>query len=346
MSVATKTRRKRTLPSLDSVTAQIADSGYDLTLTDQSIEHVASVGFRGNNLALALVATNMLIEEQPITLRGLMYRVVSAGWLPSTDRKPYQKLLRIMVRLRESGIIPFEWIVHGIRSTIKPSSWSGIADFADTVRNAYRMDFRARLDTYVHIIAEKDAIAGVLSPVTEEYDVRLSPLRGYSSISFAHEIAAVWNRIQKPIFAYYLGDFDPSGFDLERDAYQKIKRYTRDAHPWWYEPSDNDTSTWTGGCVVWRRLAVDEDDIANFDLLPLAVKATDTRARRFIEEHGDECAELDALPSSELRRRVRDAIESHIPQEEWAKLKDIERHERELFNSTIAQFGLSNSQPQ
>ena len=38
--------------------------------------------------------------------------------------------------------------------------------------------------------------------------------RGYASLSFAHEIASTWNRIEKPIHAFYLGDFDPSGFDL------------------------------------------------------------------------------------------------------------------------------------
>ena len=58
-------------------------------------------------------------------------------------------------------------------------------------------------------------MAGTLGPVTREYDDSLSPIRGYSSLSFAHEIASTWSSIEKPIFCYFLGDFDASGFDLK-----------------------------------------------------------------------------------------------------------------------------------
>jgi hypothetical protein len=249
-----------------------------------------------------------------------MYRVVSSGWLPSTDREHYTRVGRIMTRLREAGIVPFEWIVDGVRSTDKPSSWSGLADFAETVRDAYRLDFWARLPHYVHFIAEKDAIAGTLSPITREYDVALSPIRGYTSLSFAHEIASTWNQIDKPIFCYYLGDFDPSGFDLERDIREKLKRYCGKKR-WYGDGCENDLGPEHDvayqrglgpGDVFFRRIAVNEDDFIEFDLLPLAVKKKDTRARKFIEEYGDQCAELDAIPSSELRRRVKQIIESHI----------------------------------
>jgi hypothetical protein len=283
------------LPNLDSLRDRIAELGYDLRLDGESIANISALGFRGENLPLALVATNILLDEEPITLRGLMYRVVSAGWLPSTDNAHYRRILRLMTRLREAGIVPYEWIVDGVRSTMKPSSWAGITDFGETVRDAYRKDFWAGLPHYVHVICEKDAIAGTLSPVTSEYDVALSPIRGYSSLSFAHEIACTWNHTDKPVFCYYLGDFDPSGFDLERDIREKLERQVDEE-------------------FFWHRLGVHIADFVDFDLLPLPVKQKDKRASRFTEEHGHQCAELDALPSTELRRRVREAIEEHIPQ--------------------------------
>src|SRR5690606_7414642 len=107
------------------------------------------------------------------------YRVVAAGWLPSTDKQHYDRIGRVMGTLRESGVVPFRWIVDNLRSTMKPSSWSGLDDFADTVRDAYRKDFWQHLPTYVHVFVEKDAIAGVIQPVTSQYDVALSPCRGY-----------------------------------------------------------------------------------------------------------------------------------------------------------------------
>ena len=58
--------------------------------------------------------------------------------------------------------MPFSWIVDGVRcSTVNPNSWSGLADYAETVRNAYRLNFwGGSLPHYVHFIVEKDAVAG------------------------------------------------------------------------------------------------------------------------------------------------------------------------------------------
>jgi hypothetical protein len=309
--MSARTRRKT---DLDSLLAQVRVGGWDPTLTEHTYRNIIGAGLRSKNLPLAFVATQLALEQNPITLRGLLYRVVSAGWLPSTDREHYTRLGRILTALREAAVVPFKWIVDNVRATEKPSSWSGLEDFADTVRRAYRKDFWASLDEYVHVIVEKDAIAGVLAPVTREYDVALSPIRGYVSLSFAHEIAETWNAISKPIFCYYLGDYDASGFDLERDAREKLTRYcTRPFN--------------------WIRLGVNADDFGEFNLIPLKPKRTDPRFRRFIREHGRECAELDALPATELRRRVEQAILSHIDAERWERLKETERVERESLAS-------------
>jgi hypothetical protein len=304
-------RKQKT--DLDSVLHGLRERGWEPTLTEQSYQHIIAVGLRSKNLLLACVATQLALDEKPITLRGLLYRVVSAGWLPSTDREHYTRLGRIMTALREAGVVPFKWIVDNVRSTAKPSSWAGLEDFAEAVKGAYRKDFWASLPDYAHVIVEKDAIAGVLAPVTREFDVALSPIRGYVSLSFAHEIAETWNQIDKPIFCYYLGDFDASGFDLERDVRAKLKRYCK-RH------------------FEWVRLGVNADDFAAFDLIPLKPKKTDSRYRRFIREHGRECAELDALPATELRRRVEHAITSHIDAAKWERLKETERLERESLD--------------
>jgi hypothetical protein len=331
MSTSTK-RPRGTLAKLDSVIAEI-EQYYELTINHQSCANIAKCGFRGDNLTLAIAATDLLFDEQPISLRGLLYRVVSAGWLPSTDHKHYTRLGRMMTRLREARVVPFSWIVDGVRSTDKPSSWSGLADYARSVRDCYRLNFWASLPHYVHIIVEKDAIAGTLSPVTQEFDVALSPIRGYSSLSFAHEIASTWNQIDKPVFCYYLGDFDPSGFDLQRDIRDKLARYCD--KPWWYE--DDEPHEARPNCVIFRRLGVLESDFKDFDLRPLAIKKNDTRSSKFRKEHGNRCAELDAIPATELRRRVREAIEFHITnRDEWERLQKVEAAERETLDKFVA----------
>ena len=271
-----------TRPRINSAQQRLADIGFELELSEQSQQNIAETGMRGTTLPIAMAAAQIALEENPLTLRGLFYRVVSAGLLPSTDRKHYAALGRILTTLREAGIVPFHWLVDSVRSTLKPSSWSGLQDFAETVRRAYRKDFWSELPDYVHVFCEKDAIAGVLQPVTSEFDVALSPIRGYASVSFAHEIAATWSDIEKPIHAFYLGDFDPSGFDLERDWIAKLTRYC-------HRP------------FTWERLGVNAADFNEFDLLPLKPKETDRRYRKFVATHGRDCAEVDAIPSTELR---------------------------------------------
>jgi hypothetical protein len=75
--------------NLDSILRDLRAGGWDPTLTEQTYRTIIAAGLRAKNLQLAFVATQLALEENPITLRGLMYRVVSAGWLPSTDREHY-----------------------------------------------------------------------------------------------------------------------------------------------------------------------------------------------------------------------------------------------------------------
>jgi hypothetical protein len=312
--------RKVGKTKLDWLLDTLRASGLEEPLSLASCFVIAGLsGLRSKNLLLAYVATEIARDEKPITLRGLMYQLVSAGWLPSTDKEHYDRIGRIMTALRETHIVGFDWIVDNVRETNKPSSWSGLQDFSETVREAYRKDFWASMPAYVHIIAEKDAIAGILALVTRSLDVALSPIRGYVSLSFAHEIASTWNRIQKPIYAYYVGDYDPSGFDLERDMRDKLTRYcNRPFH--------------------WSRLAVKPEDFDEFDLIPLAPKTRDTRYRSFVQKHGTKCAELDALPATELRNRVRTAITSHIDLHQWERLQEIERVEKQTIDHLASQW--------
>lgn len=294
---------------LDQLMKKLQERGWSRRITEGSCRLIASCGFQSKNLMLAIVATDILASENPMTLRGLFYRVVSAGWLPSTDDKHYRLLGRVMTILREARVVPFRWVVDGIRSTIKPSSWSGLMDFAETTKEAYRKNFWSGLDDYVHIFCEKDAMSGAIAPVTEKYDVSLSVLRGFSSVSYVHEIASRWRNIEKPIFAFYLGDCDPSGMELERDMQEKLRKYSE-------------------RFFFWRRLAVTQEDFSEFNLFPLELKMRDPRAKRFLDQGYTQCAELDAIPAQVLRDRIEQEILLHIPSDQWQKLQHIEELER------------------
>lgn len=301
----------------------------DATTTTDSRQ--ATITVRAKNKSLLDGAIELLGAERPMTLRQLYYRCVSAGLMGNTQ-KEYGRLGKLMTRLREAGDVPRTWIVDHVRARLKPSSWSGLSDFADTVRRCYRLDFWASLEHHVEVFVEKDAVAGTIQPVTEEYDVALQVCRGYTSVSFAGEIADQWARIEKPIFAYYLGDFDPSGFDLERDLREKLERYSGRC-----QEDDPDFADETN--FVWQRLGVRPQDFDLLDLIRLPVKTTDNRAAKFVDLHGDDCAEIDAIPPTELRRRVREAIESHVDQESWERLRAVEEAEKETLERFVDQLG-------
>ena len=302
-------RKNKLLANLDSF-------GWKAGLTDNSYLLIAKCNFRKGNAELAAIASEIAFEQQPITLRGLFYQIVSTGFLPSTDDKHYKRVGRVISRLRSLGIVPYTWIVDNLRSTKKPSSWTGLNEFTDTVRDAYRKDFWHHLPNYVHIFCEKDAVSGTIYPTCNQYDVSLSPVRGYCSDSFAHEIGSQWQRIEKPIFAYYLGDYDPSGFDIERDLKKKLRHHA-------------------GVGFHWQRLGVNQSDFDEFNLVKLVPKRRDKRCKAFLAEHGEYCAEIDAIPPNEIRRRVEEKILELVPPDEWERLQNVERLEKESFESFI-----------
>ncbi len=276
------------------------------------------VAFRAKNRSLSAEAVAVLERERPMTLRALYYRLASAGHLPATDQG-YNRLKRLMARLREAGEVPVTgWLVDRVRSTLKPSSWSGLADFGDTVRHAYRKDLWARMPHHIEVFVEKDAIAGTIQPVTYEYDVALNVIRGDVSISFAGEIAALWAEVEKPITVYYLGDYDPSGFGIEAELRDKLARYS-------------------GKECTWVRLGVTAGDFLDFNLMPLPVKKS-SRSAAFVREYGTDCAEVDALPPGELRQRVQTAIESHIDQDRWERLKRVEQLEQQTLLDLVGRW--------
>jgi hypothetical protein len=281
---------------------------------EKSFRALCESGTSFKNLPLASVSVELLKAHQPDTVRGNMYLVVSAGWLPDTSDKSYDRIQRLLNRLRERGTVPFRWIVDNVRQTIKPSSWSGLADFAETVQDCYRKDFWSELPEYVEVIVEKDTIAGKLASVTREFDVPLHPIRGYSSTSYAWTIGQNWREINKPITVYYLGDHDPSGRDLERNIREKLARYSE--------------------CeFAWVRLGVNPEHFDAYRILPLSPKKKDARYRSFVAQWGERCAEVEAIPATELRAMLRQAIESHIPAGAWDRLRQVERLEQHQWSA-------------
>jgi hypothetical protein len=299
---------------IDETLAELTGFGFKPELKRESYEAIAKGGFNRATLGAAFVLTQLALECQPITVRGLMYRAQAAGLFPSTSLRYYQQTARVVLKLRRSGLVPYRWIVDSTRRRLKPSSWSGLGDFAEDAARAYRLDFWSRQADYLEFFCEKDAMSAVIEPVTHEFDVHLNVIRGQVSETFVWNIAKEWKEIEKPIYAYYLGDHDPSGLKIEASLKSKLSHF-----------AEKD--------FEWERLAITPEDFAS-DLLGFPVKRSGSW-RDYLAQYGDRCVEVDALPPDEIRERVRQAIEHHIDHDEWWRLRETERLERETLESTL-----------
>ncbi len=253
--------------------------------------------------------------DHPVSLRGVYYRVVSAGAIPKTDAG-YRLIGRQLVKLRKAGQVPYPWITDGTRLLRKPQSWDRLEEMLSDAAASYRRALWNDQDAEVIVLSEKEAISGAIYPVTARWDVELAITRGYSSETFTHSIADTvsWNTTAgKTTFLYQLGDHDPSGVDAWRAFEQRIREFA------------------PGADAVFQRLAVTPEQILDLGLPTRPTKTKDTRARGFVGES----VEVDAIPAATLRSLLEDAIVQHLDPEAYRLTMSVEDSERAILTEMI-----------
>ncbi len=163
---------------------------------------------------------------------------------------------------------------------------------------------------------EKDALSGVLYPITARYDVPLMVTRGYPSLSFLHSAAEGILEEDKPTFLYYLGDHDPSGVHIPLKVEADLREMAADAE------------------IHFERIAVNIDQIEAWNLPTRPTKRTDSRSKTF--EGGS--VEVDAISSADLRALVEEAITQHIDKAVLNTTMVAEQSERELLKAWAEQL--------
>jgi hypothetical protein len=276
--------------------------------------------FNSKTLWKVFGLAKILSENQPCTVRSAMYRGVDLLWEDSDDEN-YNCCAGLILKMRRTGLIPYSWITDGTRYYDKPSSWSGLANFAEAASKSYRKNLWERQPDYMEFFVEKDAMSGVIRPVTREYDVRLNIIRGQCSETFVWNVVEDWKKISKPIHIYYLGDHDPDGLSIETSLRQRLEKFL-------------------GRPVSWIRLSINNNDFQNNNVRGFKIKRPKPNASTktirhwesknspYLERFGERCIEVDAIPAPEIRDRVRSVIESHIDQREWKFLQRQEAREK------------------
>src|SRR5215467_1940650 len=161
---------------------------------------------------------------QPITGRGIGYKLFTAGLIPSMETKEMQRVYRLLRQAREQGIIPWGWIVDETRSLEKASTWDDPEQYARAVARSYRRDFWNQQPVRCEVWSEKGTVRGVLAPVLDKYAVGFRVMHGFSSATAVYDAAQSGD--DKELIALYVGDFDPSGlFMSEEDLPKRLAKY-------------------------------------------------------------------------------------------------------------------------
>jgi hypothetical protein len=299
--------------------------------------------------------------EHPVTLRGVFYRVVSAGAVEKTEQG-YDLTGRELLKLRRAGAIRYDWITDGTRWVNKPDSYDDLSQMLEDAAASYRRALWRDQATEVQIYSEKDAISGVVLPVTRRWDVPLGIVRGYSSETFAWSVAQSIRDAAlrgKAVRVYQLGDHDPSGVDAWRafrktvcgfllEEHRELRALLAAAHPEADFGDDDgpgdgiyDNDGGESSCVFiageqvetvfFKRLAVTQSQIYQLDLPTRPTKRSDTRAAGF---RGGS-VEVDAIPPTILRQIVEDAIVSHIDPDALRLTEVAEQSERDILTRMI-----------
>ncbi len=267
-----------------------------------------------------------LIQQcQPISVRGVCYKLFVDGYIDSMATKNCARVSRTLTDARENGIIPWEWIVDESRQMECTPHWSNLEEYARVIERSYRRDFWADQQYKVILISEKGTIAGVIRPVLEEYGVPFMVAHGFTSSTKAHELADQVIADPREHKFLYIGDHDPSGmFMSEVDLPDRLIKY---------------------GATNFNveRIALTEYDIKTLPDFP--AKTTDPRFKWYASRYGNRAYELDAMDPQDLRERVKASVLEYIDSAAWGRHKVCEAAQQASTRMIAEQMAaITNSQ--
>ena len=252
-----------------------------------------------------------------MTVRQVFYQLVSLGVVPKTENGGYRPVQEQVLKMRREGVLPWSFIADGTRWMRKPDSYDSVDDAIVSMHRTYRRNLWPDQNVRIEVWLEKDALAGVVAPMTSAWDIPLMVSRGTSSATFLHSAGQAarnaWERDQTETIVYALYDFDAAGARAARTIEAGLREHGGDAP------------------VTFELLALTSDQIEEWELPTRPAKATDPEAHKF----GSEAVELDAIPPDKLTELVDEAVRQHIDADAWNHERLSEESERSFLEGLV-----------
>lgn len=249
------------------------------------------------------IAIDYARQGYDLTLRQVYYQFVARGWMENSDRN-YKRLGGIINDARLAGLIDWMFITDRTRYLRSDAYWESPADIIQASAEQFERDLWVMTNQHYRpeVWVEKDALVGVVGKAASALRVPFMSCRGYVSQS---EMWSAGRRMKRhyseelqPI-VIHLGDHDPSGIDMTRDIQERLTMFAEQDVP-------------------VKRIALNMDQVEQYDPPPNPAKLTDSRGAGYVERYGHESWELDALEPTVLDALIRAALEPYIDQEAWA----------------------------
>lgn len=281
------------------------------------------INLRATSLEVIDKANEIIAEYQEagfdLTLRQLFYQFVSRALIPNSQRE-YKRLGSIVNDGRLAGLIDWEAIVDRTRSLRSLPHWESPRDIVEACSKQFRYNLWEDQPERVEVWIEKDALVGVIEDVCHRYDVPHFSCRGYTSAS------ELWGAAQRLIgegrgkhcVIFHLGDHDPSGIDMTRDIGARLELFEAD--------------------VEIKRLALNIDQIRQYNPPPNPAKMADSRADEYVRRFGTSCWELDALDPRVISDLIEKAIKERLDQGPWDEALERQATARRLLEETADEW--------
>lgn len=305
--------------------------GYDLTLRQLYYRFVALDLFGEDRWWLWVEATKRWVKATPTTPGA------------TTNAQPNYKWLGGLVNdARLAGLLDWSVMVDRTRTLEELAHWDTPAELVKAAAKQFRMDRWAKQPVYVEAWIEKDALVGVLEKACPGEDVPFLSCRGYTSQS------AMWGAAQRlgehigngqKVVIIHLGDHDPSGIDMTRDIEERLAAFI--AIDLGFEGVDCEPEDYlhaTRDELHVKRIALNQDQVEQYDPPPNPAKLTDSRAKGYISKFGRSSWELDALDMPVLVSLVQDTIEGYRDPYEWDESTELEAEERKVLTAASARW--------
>ena len=251
-----------------------------------------------------------------LTLRQLHYRLCSYdyGIDYKNDEASYKKLSEYISDARLSGAIDIDALEDRTRYPRSNSHWNDPEHFLSSAIKQYSIDTRRTQPNYLEIWVEKDALIEIFEKTAQKLDVTCMSCRGFCSVSQIRDsvkrFSQAKNKGQKSYILYF-GDHDASGLEIPEAIKSRLKVFKCDAK--------------------LLRIGLTLDQIKQYDLPPSPQKISDKRAAKYIQKHGKNCWELDALDPGVLEHLIHNNVMSLTDIPAWDAEKEMLSRQRQAL---------------